>query len=92
MLSAESLPTLQGAENVSLIAVMGVTGSGKSTFIKHVTGSDKVIVGSDLTSCRISSYSRLCLSANGCRYQKAGAASIQPRRYDRHPHRHPWFR
>ena len=39
------------AEHVVLIAVMGVTGSGKSTFIKQVTGSKDVVVGNDLTSC-----------------------------------------
>ena len=39
------------AERVVLIAVMGVTGSGKSTFVKKVTGSEDVVVGNDLTSC-----------------------------------------
>ena len=39
------------AEDVVLIAVMGVTGSGKSTFIKRVTGSEEVVIGKDLTSC-----------------------------------------
>lgn len=32
------------------IAVMGVTGSGKSTFIKHATGSEKVGIGHKLYS------------------------------------------
>ncbi|MCJ1315931.1 hypothetical protein MMC15_001251 [Xylographa vitiligo] len=39
------------AEDVVLIAVKGVTGSGKSTFIKRVTGSEEVVIGKDLTSC-----------------------------------------
>lgn len=46
-------PTLQEEENVILIAVMGLTGSGKSTFVKLATGSDEVIVGTELTSCMI---------------------------------------
>ncbi|KAH8800295.1 P-loop containing nucleoside triphosphate hydrolase protein [Xylogone sp. PMI_703] len=33
-----------------VIAVMGVTGSGKSTFIKTISGRDDVIVGNNLTS------------------------------------------
>lgn len=33
------------------IAVMGVTGSGKSTFIKYATGSEKVGIGHNLYSC-----------------------------------------
>lgn len=34
------------------IAVMGVTGAGKSTFIKAASGLDSVLVGHELTSCR----------------------------------------
>ena len=37
-------------EDVVILAVMGVTGAGKSTFIKNVTGRDDVIVGDDLES------------------------------------------
>ncbi|EHY53394.1 hypothetical protein HRR83_003601 [Exophiala dermatitidis] len=33
------------------IGVMGVTGAGKSTFIKTVTGNDDIVVGHDLRSC-----------------------------------------
>jgi ABC-type lipoprotein export system ATPase subunit len=33
------------------IAVMGVTGSGKSTFIKAASGDDSVGVGDSLVSC-----------------------------------------
>jgi ABC-type proline/glycine betaine transport system ATPase subunit len=43
--------------NICLIAVMGVTGSGKSNFIRHLTGSTGAngpIVGHELTSCEIS--------------------------------------
>jgi ABC-type lipoprotein export system ATPase subunit len=36
------------------IAVMGVTGAGKSTFIKAASGLDNVLVGHDLTSCKAS--------------------------------------
>ena len=34
------------------IAVMGVTGAGKSTFIRTASGLDEVDVGHDLKSCR----------------------------------------
>lgn len=35
----------------ALIAVMGVTGSGKSTFIRRVSGDDTIVVGDGLKSC-----------------------------------------
>lgn len=35
------------------IAVMGVTGAGKSSFIKSASGIDEVVVGHDLTSCEL---------------------------------------
>jgi len=35
------------------IAVMGVTGSGKSSFIATATGSDAVGIGHDFKSCAI---------------------------------------
>lgn len=41
-----------------VIAVLGVTGSGKSTFIKTVTGRKDVIVGNKLTSGIYLSYLR----------------------------------
>ncbi|KAJ3559516.1 hypothetical protein NP233_g11244 [Leucocoprinus birnbaumii] len=34
-----------------IIAVMGPTGAGKSSFIKIATGSDEIVVGESLTSC-----------------------------------------
>jgi hypothetical protein len=43
--------------SICLIAVMGVTGSGKSNFIRHLTGSsgeNGPIVGHDLASCETS--------------------------------------
>lgn len=33
-----------------LIAVVGVTGSGKSKFLRMVTGNDKIIIGNDYNS------------------------------------------
>jgi ABC-type uncharacterized transport system ATPase component len=38
--------------NDRFIAVMGVTGAGKSTFISRCAGQD-VTVGHDLTSCTL---------------------------------------
>ena len=35
-----------------IIAVMGITGSGKSTFISRLVGGDEVVVGHSLTSCK----------------------------------------
>ncbi|KAJ6024302.1 hypothetical protein N7540_005099 [Penicillium herquei] len=43
-------PSISGAEWVT-VAVMGVTGSGKSTFIKIATGSPDVEIGHSLESC-----------------------------------------
>ncbi|KAF3938634.1 hypothetical protein ABW19_dt0203643 [Dactylella cylindrospora] len=40
-----------GREKEVLIAVMGMTGSGKTTFISKVTGRDDLKIGHDLTSC-----------------------------------------
>ena len=42
-------------EDAVFVAVMGITGSGKSNFVKLATGSDKEIVGNNLTSCIIES-------------------------------------
>lgn len=39
------------AGEVNVIAVMGVTGSGKSTFIRKASGLDDVEVGEGLASC-----------------------------------------
>jgi hypothetical protein len=42
----------EGGEQI-VIAVMGVTGAGKSSFIKNVTGSQDVLVGHDLESSTV---------------------------------------
>ncbi|KAK5076170.1 hypothetical protein LTS08_002680 [Lithohypha guttulata] len=36
------------------VGVMGVTGAGKSTFIKAATDDESVVVGHELTSCTTS--------------------------------------
>lgn len=36
--------------NPAIIAVLGVTGSGKSSFIKRVTGNEDIVIGDDLNS------------------------------------------
>jgi ABC-type lipoprotein export system ATPase subunit len=45
----------QSHENfdITLIAVMGVTGSGKSNFIQLATGSKEAFVGHDLAACNL---------------------------------------
>ncbi|KAH0202371.1 hypothetical protein KCU99_g4611, partial [Aureobasidium melanogenum] len=47
-----------------VIALMGVTGSGKSTFIKRVTGREDIQIGHELTSCT--------LKCQAYRFQNAG--------------------
>ena len=42
---------VQDAANIAIVAVMGTTGSGKSTFIQKATGSHDVIIGHNLKSC-----------------------------------------
>jgi ABC-type lipoprotein export system ATPase subunit len=37
---------------ITAVAVMGVTGSGKSNFIKHATNSDRIKVGHNMESCK----------------------------------------
>jgi Fe-S cluster assembly ATPase SufC len=37
-------------EDCVLFAVMGVTGAGKSSLIKAITGSEETVVGNGLTS------------------------------------------
>jgi predicted GTPase len=37
-------------EDCVLLAVMGVTGAGKSSLIKAITGSEEIVVGNSLTS------------------------------------------
>lgn len=39
-------------ETQTIIAVMGTTGVGKSTFIKYATGGD-VQIGDKLTACKV---------------------------------------
>lgn len=43
-----------------VIAVMGITGAGKSTFIKLVTGRDDVVVGNRLSSGKLKRLLILC--------------------------------
>lgn len=49
----EKEPEPQANDNfdITLIAVMGVTGSGKSNFIQLATGSTEAVVGHDLAAC-----------------------------------------
>lgn len=37
----------------AFIAVMGVTGAGKSTFIQWASGSAEILIGHDLESCEL---------------------------------------
>jgi ABC-type proline/glycine betaine transport system ATPase subunit len=43
----------KGIVGITLIAVMGVTGSGKSNFVRLITGADDSEVGHDLASRKI---------------------------------------
>ena len=59
---AEPRPAIPGPANVRpgagdiLIAVMGVTGSGKSHFCRAATGDDDIDVGDGLESCNFHRY------------------------------------
>lgn len=43
---------LQFRGDVVVIAVMGMTGTGKSSFIQKLTGTEGAIIGDGLASCR----------------------------------------
>ena len=44
-----------------VVAVMGVTGAGKSSFIQDVTGDQNIRIGHDLESGTVSLSTYLCL-------------------------------
>jgi len=46
---AGTLHKTSGSENI-VIAVMGMTGVGKSSFIKTVTGDENIVIGEGLES------------------------------------------
>jgi hypothetical protein len=53
MVLVSKMPIEDPAERQKIyIAVMGVTGAGKSTFISTVTGNDSIEIGEDLRSCQ----------------------------------------
>jgi signal recognition particle receptor subunit beta len=49
----------------ALIAVMGVTGAGKSTFIQTASKATDVVIGHNLESCKYSKPKSTCLSGIG---------------------------
>ena len=66
-----SLPT-PATEDVIIIAFMGITGSGKSSFIKALTGCDDIVVGDGLKSSKPKDTSEMArvhaeITANGPR-------------------------
>lgn len=40
------------ASSAAVFAVMGTTGSGKSTFIQKATGNPDIVVGHNLKACK----------------------------------------
>lgn len=44
--------------NPTLIAVMGVTGAGKITFVSKATGRTDLEIGSGLRSCTVDNFRR----------------------------------
>ena len=42
--------SLEERERIRVIGVMGLTGAGKSTFIKRLTGDDNVVIGRNIYS------------------------------------------
>lgn len=80
-----------------VVAIMGVTGSGKSTFVSQLVGQENVVVGHSLQSgrpCRVPrSYCRIFLILNRCRNQGYLHIRVPPTRPGIHPRRrHAWFR
>jgi ABC-type proline/glycine betaine transport system ATPase subunit len=49
---ANNKPQDNASPKIAVIVVMGVTGSGKSNFIRLATGSTDAVVGHDLTACK----------------------------------------
>ena len=49
---AESVGTVVAGAPWAFIAVMGVTGAGKSTFIRTASGDDSILIGHGLKSCQ----------------------------------------
>ncbi len=48
--------------NPTLIAVMGVTGAGKTTFVNKVSGRNDLKIGSGLKSCAADKFCRVLYS------------------------------
>jgi hypothetical protein len=46
------IPLPNFTEKSILIAVMGMTGAGKTTFIRNITGLNEMEIGDDLKSCK----------------------------------------
>jgi Fe-S cluster assembly ATPase SufC len=74
--SGDEEPGVDSGDNVKatsdgiFIAVMGSTGSGKSSFVKTLTGAADVVVGEDLTSCSYSKFHLLDVVSSGWQADK----------------------
>ena len=44
----QTIDEYEGRKHEVIIAVMGATGSGKSTFVRLVTGNEKIVIGETL--------------------------------------------
>lgn len=44
---------IQAEEPLLLIGVMGVTGSGKSTFVQKASGKSEAVIGHTLEACEL---------------------------------------
>ena len=51
--SADESEAAKAGAPWAFIAVMGVTGAGKSTFVRTVSGDNSVVVGDGLKSCML---------------------------------------
>ena len=71
MSHSHGVPFGEIAKEQVFIAVMGVTGSGKSTFVQLATGSDEAVVGDGLASCITRPVIAYLAAADGSRYPKA---------------------
>lgn len=50
IIDAFSNASVEEQKSIRVIGVMGLTGTGKSTFIKKLTGDHSIVVGDDLLS------------------------------------------
>jgi hypothetical protein len=77
-------------EDCVLLAVMGVTGAGKSSLIKAITGSEEIVVGNSLTSGILIDIRPFLAIILTCNFRNLTNRSLQVplQRFQLHPRRY----